>query len=189
MQVLAYCPFLHCLAVCPPTCCAGKSVWAAIWQMIPGWCGRVKLFQGRKVGFLSDPFPFTPFSSNMDLMSSQTDGVARAFADLHRSLNHPLDPQEMCAMPCQTQLRAPHCTAASPSRANAGHLPRMFPGLGLRKNKAFALFTPTETSEESPAFVNWVRHLGNNKNIHKQLKTFSQLLLITFTEEGLIQWS
>jgi len=81
-------------------------------------------------------------------------------------------------MPCH----AKH-SSITPPRANAGHLPRTFPGLGLRRNRAFDFFTRTETSEESPPFVNWVRHSGNNKNIHKQLKTFSQLLLLTLEKK------
>lgn len=70
-------------------------------------------------------------------------------------------------------------SSITPLTGHDRHFPRMFPGLRLSNNKAFALLTPMETYKESPVFVNWDRHLGNNENIHKQLKTFSQLLLLT----------
>lgn len=103
MQVLTSCPFLHCLSMCPSTCCAGSRVWVAIWHMIPGWCVRAKLFQGRKTGFLSDPLPSTSFSSNTDLCCPKWRG-SQGFPWSSQTSHTPsVSPGDVWhATPCQT---------------------------------------------------------------------------------------
>lgn len=114
MWVIVYCPFLHSLAVCPPTGCASNSVWVPVWQMIPGKCGRAKLCQGKKAGYLSDPFPTDYFSSNRDLCHVKITAVR--VLHLHRYFKHLLDLQ-VCDVPHHGKY-----SSITPPRANARFL-------------------------------------------------------------------
>lgn len=153
MWVIVYCLFLQSLAVCLPTGCAGKSVWVPIWQMIPGKCGRAKHFWGTKAEFIRS-IPFHLLQQHRDLCHVKMMAV-RAL-HLHRQLKHPLDLQV-----CDTPYHGKHSSITPPQ----GKCQTAY--LGLREKKAFTLFTPMGTSEESPTCINWVRHLGDNKNIQK----------------------
>lgn len=132
------------------------------------------------MGFIRS-IPIHPLQQQHGLTSSQINGVSRAVADLDRPLDHPLDPQEMCATSCHAMPNTAESSSlhssVTPSRANAGHLPRIFPGLRLRKNKAFTVFTPMETSEESPPFVNGDKYSQTAENIFSATSN-------NLTEEG-----